>query len=559
MSGDILRRTIRSTGAAAAVLIAASLSVCARQAQKPTPPDSASGNAQTTSSADLATLAELVRQLQAQVQRLSAKVDALQAQQQSSEEETEKLRQDLAAAKAQLAAANGAVAGPSDPQPMTVLNSSTTSNDSSQSATSSSTATATTEDQNIAQRLDKIEEDQQLADAKIDDQNQTKVEGGSKYRLRLSGIVLLNLFDDRGPVDNLDFPELTVASAPPVSNSAFGGSLRQSQISLEGFGPDIFGAKTSANVTFDFAGGFPDAPYGDATGVARLRTGTIRFDWGNTSVVAGQDDLFFAPLYPTSYASLAVPALSYAGELWAWVPQVRIEHRIHLSNSSTFTLQAGVLDALSGEYPASEYARVPTAGEASGAPAAALRGAWSHSLFGENLTIGMAGYYSRQNWGFDQNVNAWAAMTDISLPIGKYVDLSGSFYRGNSVGGIGGGIGQSIVATGAVGLSTTDVDGLDSEGGWAQVKIKPWAKVEVNVAFGQDNPFAKELRMDGYYWSQNSEYELLSKNWAGFGNVIYHPRSDVVIALEYRRLRTFESQLGSTPANVINLSMGYMF
>ena len=47
-----------------------------------------------------------------------------------------------------------------------------------------------------------------MMEGKINDQYQTKVESGSKYRLRLSGLVLLNLFENRGTVDNLDFPEL---------------------------------------------------------------------------------------------------------------------------------------------------------------------------------------------------------------------------------------------------------------------------------------------------------------------------------------------------------------
>ena len=47
-------------------------------------------------------------------------------------------------------------------------------------------------------------------------------------------------------------------------------------------------------------------------GLVRLRTGTFRMDWADTSVIAGQDTLFFAPLAPTSIATLAVPALSYS-------------------------------------------------------------------------------------------------------------------------------------------------------------------------------------------------------------------------------------------------------
>jgi len=50
-------------------------------------------------------------------------------------------------------------------------------------------------------------------------------------------------------------------------------------------------------------------------GIARMRTASLRLDWKNTAVIAGQDSLFFSPLSPTSFASLATPAFPSAGNL----------------------------------------------------------------------------------------------------------------------------------------------------------------------------------------------------------------------------------------------------
>src|SRR4029077_9292163 len=179
-----------------------------------------------------------------------------------------------------------------------------------------------------ADRISRLEEDQQLAENKLRDQYQTKVESSSKYKLRLSGIVLFNAFTNRGFVNNQDFPSLALEREDDDPKGTFGASLRQSQIGIQAFGPEIAGAHTSADVNFDFAGGFAYTPNGVSAGIVRLRTGTVRMDWKNTSLIAGQDYLFFAPLAPTSLATLATPALSYSGDLWAWVPQVRVEHRV---------------------------------------------------------------------------------------------------------------------------------------------------------------------------------------------------------------------------------------
>ncbi len=42
-------------------------------------------------------------------------------------------------------------------------------------------------------------------------------------------------------------------------------------------------------------------------------------------------------------------------------------------------------------------------------------------------------------------------------------------------------------------------------------------------------------------------------------NVLYHPRSDLVFSVEYRRLRTFSLAGASENANHINLAIGVLF
>jgi hypothetical protein len=484
-------------------------------------------------------LADLIRDLQVQVHILNSQLSELQTEEQRTSEEARELRHELDLAKTQIA--------PVAKESASALQS------------AAPVSYAVTQEQTGPDRVAKSDEDQQLMDGKLNDLYQTKVESGSKYRLRLSGIVLLNMYENRGTVDNQDFPQL--AEAPQsqplyVSPGSFGGSLRQSQIRLQAFGPDIAGARTSADVHFDFAGGFPGSPNGVATGLVRLRTGTIRLDWANTSIVAGQDRLFFVPLAPTSLATLATPALSYAGNLWSWTPQVRVERRIVLSDNSNLMFQAGILDSLSGDIPVETYQRYPSWGEQSGQPAYATRVSWSHRAFGQNFTVGFGGYYGRQNWGFSRNVDGWAGTSDLTLPLGKLFEFTGEFYRGRAVAGLGGGIGQSVLATGLPAGPAATFKGLDSMGGWAQLKFKPRANLEINGAVGLDNPFANELRNS----KSNLIYpDLYSRNLSPLVNFIYQVRSDVLFSTEYRRLQTTVLDGGSNNANHVNLSLGYIF
>lgn len=526
------------------------LSLCPVAAQGQEVRGAASSSSSASEAPDeIRALSDLIRGLQAQVQTLNSQLGDLRVEQERASAEARELRRELDLVKAQGApTAIGAPNTYSALPPKEIV-------EKPVSAPSSQTPqTQTPED-----RLGKLEEDQQVMEGKIDDQYQTKVESGSKYRLRLSGIVLLNLFENRGTVDNLDFPEVAEsqqANEPNASPGAFGGTLRQSQIRLQAFGPDVAGARTSADVNLDFAGGFPNAPNGAWMGLVRMRTATVRLDWTDTSIVAGQDRLFFAPLAPTSLATLAVPELSYAGNLWAWTPQLRVEHRIVLSGDSSLSIQVGILDNVTGDVPPDQFDRYPSWGEQSGQPAYAARVSWNRRLFSQDFTVGAGGYYGRQNWGFDRNVDGWAGTVDLTLPLGKRVELTGAFYRGRALAGFGGGIGQSVLLNGSFSDPATTFRGLDSLGGWAQLKLKIKSNFEINGALGVDNPFAGELRR----YNANTIYPgSYTRNLSPLVNFIYQIRSDILFSTEYRYLNSSVLDSGSFRANHINLSLGYIF
>jgi hypothetical protein len=402
-----------------------------------------------------------------------------------------------------------------------------------------------------------LDEEYQLLSGKVDDQYQTKVESASKYRVRLSGIVLMNLVSNQGVVDSIELPTLAYPRLAGNSGGSFGATLRQSEIGFQVFGPGVAGAKTTADLQLDLFGGFPAVPNGINSGIMRLRTATMRMDWKNTSVVVGQDAIFFSPNSPTSFASLAVPALSAAGNLWGWIPQIRVEHRVALGDQSGLIFQVGILDPVSGEVPGTSYYQRAGPGEASRQPAYGTRIAWTRNIFGQQLRVGVGGFYSQQDYGFGRTVDGWAGMTDIELPLHRKVLLSGKFYRGKALGGLYGGIGRSVLFSGDPALASTDVQALNSMGGWAQLKYRPASKWEFNAAFGVDNPYASDLK----YFPSAQAYgdPMLARNQGSFANMIYRPRSDLLFSAEYRHLTTYTINEGGNNAGQLNLMMGVLF
>jgi len=505
-------------------------------------------------------LASVVRDLQSEVRQLQSALQEVRSEAAQSRLEMQALRKELQETRhlLQQPPARGDVYRTSSATPLTQTvpeAEPSTRADTTPDAASATDTAATSND-----RLQKLEESVQLLNAKVDDQYQTKVESASKYRMRLSGIVLMNLFGNHGAFDNQDIPSFSSAVAPGDPSHNVGATLRQSQIGLEVFGPTVWNARTSANVQLDFAGGFnTTANNGVDFGLVRLQTASMRLDWDHTSVVAGQDSLFISPLSPTSFASLAVPALGSAGNLWAWTPQLRVEHRFDLPHEQTITLQGGILDNLDWEpNPSNDPSlRAPQAGERSGQPAYALRSAWSHPLFGQSLSFGGAAYYSRQDWGWVHSVEGWAALADWQIPLAPRLALTGEFYDGDAVGGLGGGVGRSVLFSGDPGSPYSHVTALDSIGGWSQLKFRATSKVEFNGAFGVDNASAAALRE--YAAIPANFAPLLARNRGTLGNIIYRPRSDLLFSAEFRRLRTNDAFGATSMSDQINLSMGVLF
>jgi hypothetical protein len=140
------------------------------------------------------------------------------------------------------------------------------------------------------------------------------------------------------------------------------------------------------------------------------------------------------------------------------------------------------------------------------------------------------------------------------VPLYSRLEFSGELYRGLAAGGIGGGIGQSVLfGSNPYG---PDFRPLNSAGGWSQLKLIAGPKLEFNGAFGMDSPFSRDIH--ALSWPVSYYPQLLTNNKSEMANVIFRPRSDLLFSGEYRHLRT--STIGATnAADQVNVVMGVMF
>ena len=168
----------------------------------------------TASSSSTDATAAAIRELQQQVNELRSAMAEMRAESERYRAENTELRHELQTPRGPSIASTGSPRISAPPQDSYQMGS-PGNNDPASAKSPQASRTASLED-----RVASLEESTQLVNSKVDDQYQTKVESASKYRVRLSGIVLLNLFSNHGATDNQDFPSYVTGSSTGTETSA---------------------------------------------------------------------------------------------------------------------------------------------------------------------------------------------------------------------------------------------------------------------------------------------------------------------------------------------------
>jgi hypothetical protein len=394
-----------------------------------------------------------------------------------------------------------------------------------------------------------VRERQEMQQSQIATLDQVKVESESKYPVKVSGLILFNGFVNTSQVDIAAAPAMAV----PGSGST-GASLRQTVLGIEARGPTLAGATSHADLHIDFFGSTTgttaQTSYGG--GLLRLRTAHATLDWAHTQAFIEMDRPIVSPNVPTSLVAVAEPALAWSGNLWTWSPQVGVTHTLDLGASWRLALEAALIDvpdppafqttASTSSVSLAEHSRWPGTEVHLG-----LLGNGNES----GPAIGVGGYFGPHKTPGGADFDAWAGTMDLRLPLPARLELSGSFYRGSSLGGLGGGAYKDYLGGGATTLA------LDDVGGWAQLKERVSERLEFNGAFGMDNSFSHELRK--YSSAYTTGYQSLARNQTFYVNTIYSPKAYLLFSTEVRRI--LSSPVTGPPANsyVIGVGAGYKF
>lgn len=484
-----------------------------------------------------------------QIQKLSDAMVRTQAQIEQSQRQLDVMREQLAALRRQVAQSGmNPAAAPANSSPAT---------DPSNAPTQAASTSTKSE-------IEDIREWQAVQESEIATHEQSKVESESKYPVKLTGLLLLNGFVNTNGVDMASTPTLAL----PGSGSS-GAAVRQSVLGFDARGPHLFGARSFADLRVDFDGNPQSSStatsaagyYTSNATLLRLRTAHASLQWQDTTAYFALDRPIFSPDAPSSLVAVAVPALAWSGNLWAWNPQVGITRDISIVGSPDLRLQAALIDV--GDAPLAPLVSTGSLASASTAERSRWPGVEARvalvepKQIGEGNHFGAGGYFSPHQIAPGYNFDAWAGTLDMKLRLPSHLTLTANSYRGLALGGLGGGAYKDFVSAFEPDTGEYYFRPLDDAGGWAQLKEKVSERLEFNAAFGIDDVVAHELR--GFATSTSTYYQNLARNSTYSGNVIYSPSAYLLFSFEYRHLESTPVIGTPSESNIIGLGAGYKF
>ena len=356
----------------------------------------------------------------------------------------------------------------------------------------------------------------------------------------LHGLILINAFHTTDNVNNSDVPQFAVPpSEASPEGSASSATARQSRLTAFALVPEFAGGVLEGELDVDFFGGQQPSSGGRTFPLLRLRRAVAELTWQKVALLVGQESPPIAAVSPSSIASIGFPDFAAAGNLWLWIPQIRLGADLQSGASLRLGAEIAALAPTSGE-PQGTFLTQPDIAERSGRPflQGRVRGRWGAAE--EMGEVSLGGHYG---WILDaagERVPSKALALSIWTPLGPKLDFRAEAFTGQALAGLGGGgIGQNMVRDGVP---------VRSAGGWAQLNLRPMQQWEIGGGGGIDDPDDEDL----------GETSRL-RNAALEGHLTWR-KLPAVVGVEVRHLRTrYREPVGDLSATHINLGMGFEF
>jgi hypothetical protein len=286
----------------------------------------------------------------------------------------------------------------------------------------------------------------------------------SDLQASVHGLILMNAFHTSDNVNNSDVPQFAVPPGGGPSGSTSSATVRQSRVTVSALVPEFAGGALTGELDVDFFGGQQPSTGGRTFPLLRIRRAFAELTWARFALLVGQESPPIAAVSPSSMASIGVPDFVTAGNLWLWIPQVRLSGDLPTAGGIRFGAEVAALAPTSGE-PQGTFLTQPDAAERSGRPylQGRIRGRWGADDAAGEVSFG--GHYGWLLDGAGERVASKALAASVWTPLALGIELRAEAFTGQALAGLGGGgIGQNMVSDGVP---------VRTKGGWVQLNVRP--------------------------------------------------------------------------------------
>ncbi len=319
-----------------------------------------------------------------------------------------------------------------------------------------------------------------------------EVKVNSKYKINIYGKLKFDAIYDTNNMGRDEFITYIPKTADGKDRTTF--NVRDTRLGIAIDGPSLYGWTTKGRFETDFYGNAGD---NSSNGALRIRLAYVDFIKGDTSIRVGQDWTPIANLNPTT---LDFAIAGYNGNLWNRTPQITVQQKLGGGFEGLLSLYRY---RWSDEEGTNTQIHLPWVAAKVGYSGLLLdleKKAW--------VSLGAAIRHGESN---DNNITPYLLALEMAIPYNMF-ELRGEAYMGQGLGSEYFHKGGAINANG---------NAILTNGGWAQLNIKPLKDLQVNLGYGIDDP--KDGDVGGAFYRQ-SQY--------AYGNLIYEIFKDISAGIE---------------------------
>ena len=363
------------------------------------------------------------------------------------------------------------------------------------------------------------------------------MEASQRFPIRLTGMALVNAFVNSKQNGGMAAPQSHGGVGSPRQPDRAGATMRQTYhrpgISRAANLP--WAAMCTAPSSWIFIQGA--APLQEWI---RLRTGVIQVDWATSNIKVGVDKPIFNPRDPDSLAQVGLSPLTGAGNLWLWMPQIRLEQDLAFTGSSGIRAQIGAVET----HEVNPYGAPVTTGKVETVrPGVEGRVEAYHKLDDVRKLEFAVGFHASTTHASGFSVPSNLVSLDWFFNPLRRVEFSGAFFTGQNVANLGtGAINQGYYVTNYY------AEEIVSRGGWVQVNILTFPSLDVLLFTGQLN-----------YQSDQLHAGSVTMNLVYGGNLFFRIAPNVIVGPEITQIRSYYIGLGNRINNHYDLAFAYLF